>query len=75
MLCGIPVLAYKGGGIVESLSEGSTGLFFSTLDVAEFEKVFKRFEREKWNHSKIAKYAKRFVKNDFKEKVLRIANN
>lgn len=75
MLCGTAVLAYKGGGIVESLSEGSTGLFFDTLEFSEFARMFKRFKKEKWNHRKIAKYAKRFSKNDFKEKILRIVKN
>lgn len=75
MLCGTPVLAYKGGGIVESLREGSTGLFFNTLEISEFERVFKRFKKEKWNRKKIGEYAKRFSKNDFKEKILRIVKN
>lgn len=75
MLCGTPVLAYKGGGIVESTREGSTGLFFNTFKISEFERVFKVFEKEKWDHRKIREYAKRFSKNDFKENVLRIVKN
>ena len=75
MLCGTPVLAYRGGGILESLVKGSTGLFFDVMEVDEFEKVFKRFGKEKWDYEKISKYAKKFCKKDFKEKILRIVNN
>lgn len=75
MLCGTPVLAYNGGGILESLREGCTGLFFDTLNLSEFESVFKRFKKEKWSHREIAKYAKRFSKSDFKEKVLGVVKN
>ncbi len=75
MLCGTPVLAYRGGGTVESLRESSTGLFFNTLEIQEFERVFNMFEKKKWSHKKIGEYAKRFSKNDFKEKILRVGKN
>lgn len=75
MLCGTPVLAYRGGGIQESLRDGCTGMFFNTWDIFEFERVFKRFGKEKWNYKEIARYAQRFSKNDFEEKILRVVNN
>ncbi len=75
MLCGTPVFAYSGGGILESLVDGTTGLFFDVQEVVEFERVLKRFMREKWNYERISRYAKKFCKKDFKEKILRIVNN
>lgn len=75
MSCGTPVLAYRAGGILESVRELSTGLFFKNLEVMEFERVFKRFNKEKWNYKEIARYAQRFSKNDFREKILRVVNN
>lgn len=75
MLCGTPVLAYRAGGILESLREGSTGLFFDAQEIEDFEKMLKKFKKEKWDYRKISKYAQKFCRNDFKEKILRIVNN
>ena len=75
MLCGTPILTFRGGGILESVREGFDGLFFDRLNLSEFEGVFRRFKKERWNYRKIAKYAKRFSKNDFKEKILGVVNN
>jgi len=75
MLCGTPVLAYRGGGVLESVKEGSTGFFFDISSVNEFKKIFNKFKKERWDYRKIAKYAQGFGKNDFNEKILRVVNN
>jgi glycosyltransferase involved in cell wall biosynthesis len=53
--CGTPVMAYRGGGSLEIIEEGKSGLFFNEWEVKEFEKMMKRFNETKWNYNKIAK--------------------
>jgi glycosyltransferase involved in cell wall biosynthesis len=49
--CGTPVLAYKGGGSLEILKEGISGMFFNDWKVEEFKKVFNRFEQKDWDYN------------------------
>lgn len=75
MLCGTPVLAFKEGGILESMSEGLSGMFFNISSIKEFKKVFEKFEKKEWNYEKISNYAKNFCRRDFKQSILEIINN
>lgn len=69
MACGRPVIAYRGGGAVESVKEGETGLFFNEQKTDSLADAVKRFNPEKFNARKIHLHAKRFDKNIFKEKI------
>ena len=53
--CGTPILAYKGGGSVEIIKEGRSGLFFSDWAVWNFEKEMKKFNKTQWDYEEIAK--------------------
>lgn len=78
MASGVPVIAYKKGGALETIEEGETGLFFkkqSPDSLAEKVKEFKGKE-EQFNRGKIQNQAKNFsletFKKDFKTKVDKI---
>ncbi len=49
--CGTPVLAYAGGGSLEILREGLSGVFFKQWNVNEFKKNFERFKQKDWDYN------------------------
>ena len=65
--CGRPVIAYKGGGSLELISEEVNGLFFSEQQVASLMHALKRFDQIQFNRENCLKAAKRFTKNRFKK--------
>lgn len=58
---GKPVIAYKGGGVLETVIEGQSGLFFEE----DLEKVIKDLDKYRWDQIKIKENAKRFSKENF----------
>ncbi len=69
MASGVPVIALRKGGALETVREGQTGVFFEKQRVrdlikavTEFKKVEKSFDREK-----IKEYSQRFSIQRFKE--------
>ncbi len=53
--CGTPILAYKGGGSLEIIDEGRSGIFFDRWEVREFGKRMKKFKETDWNYDDISK--------------------
>lgn len=45
MACGTPVIAYRSGGVKETVVEGKTGVFFDKLRPDALEQAIKRFEK------------------------------
>jgi glycosyltransferase involved in cell wall biosynthesis len=62
---GTPVIAFAGGGFLESVVEGKTGIFVKDTDVATLGKAFKRFNQMKWDKREIQKNAEKFSKERF----------
>lgn len=67
---GVPVLAFKGGGALETVIEGKTGLFFPSQTVQSLTAMLKKFAAYQFD-SKIsqinsAKYSFRVFKRKFK---------
>ena len=69
MACGRPVIAYRGGGALESVKEGETGLFFNEQKVDSLISVVKKFNSNNFDPFKIRAHAKKFDKNIFREKI------
>ncbi|MBI1919200.1 glycosyltransferase, partial [Candidatus Microgenomates bacterium] len=69
MMAGTPVVAYRGGGYVESIIGGKTGLFFVDYSVDALVNVLRQFNKVKFNRSAIAKYAQKFSKERFKKEI------
>lgn len=67
--CGIPVIAYGTGGILETVSEGKTGIFFKEQTVKSLIEAVKEFEirQDHFDCLEIRKNAERFGKERFKE--------
>lgn len=69
MACGKPVIAYRGGGVLESIREGETGLFFDEQTSEALIKAVKKFRSKNFNSQKIRKHALKFSKEKFKKKI------
>lgn len=64
---GRPVIAFKGGGALETVKPGKTGVFFAPQTVDALAAVLASFDERKFNPEDCIKNAKRFSKNQFKE--------
>lgn len=65
MSAGTPVLAYMGGGYLDTVQEDLNGMFFREHTIEGFENVFKKFSIFKWDREKISESSKRFSKERF----------
>lgn len=72
MAAGSPVIAYKGGGYLESVIEGKTGVFFDELNKEGLTKVLKSFDKNKYKREDCLKQADKFSKEKFKEKIVNL---
>src|SRR3989344_3992349 len=71
MASGRPVIAYRGGGAVETVREGETGFFFNQQTEESLSEAVKRFNAKDFEPSKCREQAERvgievFKKNIFK---------
>ncbi|MBU0974393.1 glycosyltransferase [Patescibacteria group bacterium] len=66
---GVPIVAHKSGGPLETIIEGENGFFFNEFTVEDFGKAIKKIEKTKFDKNKIYKYSLKFSKERFKEEV------
>ncbi len=66
--CGKPVIAYRGGGALETVVEGKTGEFFDKQTPESLERAVKKFKPEKYNPEYCRQNALKFDKEIFKKK-------
>lgn len=69
MSVGTPVIAYRSGGVQESVIEGKTGLFFEGLNPESLAQAIKDFEKMKISSKECYVQASRFAKDKFKEQI------
>lgn len=62
---GCPIIAYKGGGYLESVIEDETGVFFDLLNRESLIKAINKFNKIKFDKNKLLTYAKKFSKERF----------
>ncbi len=60
MACGKPVLAYAKGGVVETVVNGKTGVFFDRQSAASLMDAIGEFEAKKFDAVSISKHAQAF---------------
>ena len=75
MSCGTPVLFFKNGGVCESVIDGKTGIGIEELSLDSFKKGLKKFNSTKWDYKNIAKYSKRFEKEEFKKEFKKVVDS
>jgi glycosyltransferase involved in cell wall biosynthesis len=68
---GRPVIAFKGGGAIDTIAEGINGLFFHNNTVESLVSAIRSFENGKYNFQPqtIRNYALRFDKEVFKQRI------
>lgn len=75
MLFGTPVIAYQGGGYIETVIEGKTGVFFDELSPNSINETIKEFEQKKFNPKDCITQAKKFSKERFKKQIQTFIKN
>lgn len=67
--CGTPVIAYRQGGVLETVVEGETGLFFNKQNVGELVQAVNNFEEIKYQFipEKIRENAEKFSRDHFRK--------
>ena len=65
---GRPTIAYRAGGALETIIDGSTGIFFDKQDVASVAEAISRFETMSWNPQTLRAQALRFDTSQFRRK-------
>jgi len=70
MLCGTPVIAFRGGGYIESIIEGKTGVFFDKATAASLIDAIKRFTAMKIYSQDCVAQARRFSEERFEKEML-----
>ena len=70
---GTPVIAYKDGGVVETISDSNpkTGIFFDKYDYKELSKILKRFDEKEFKADSCRKQAAEFSSEIFQYKLKR----
>ncbi len=73
---GCPVIAYRGGGYLESVIENNlpaqagTGIFFDELNKESIVSAINKLQKTKWNKKVIMENARKFSKERFKKEML-----
>ncbi len=65
---GRPTIAYRAGGALETIVEGSTGIFFDRQDVSSVTGAILTFERMSWDPQTLRAHALRFDVSQFRRK-------
>lgn len=69
MAQGTPVIAYRGGGYLETVVDGKTGIFFDELNAEGLAGAVQKMEKMTFNSDDCKKQAKKFSKGVFKRKM------
>ncbi len=72
MSMGTPVIAYKSGGVQETVIDRETGLFYDELTTESLTNAIKKFERMKFDSRACQKQAKKFSKERFMKEIRRV---
>lgn len=67
--CGTPVIAYRGGGVIESIIEGKTGIFFDEQSPEAIIEAVKKFKNYNFKKSDMLKNAQRFDRKKFEKDI------
>lgn len=67
--CGTPVIAYRGGGALETIREGLTGEFFDKQTLETLKEVISHFDISMYRSEVIRQHALQYDKKVFQEKI------
>jgi len=67
---GVPVIAFKKGGVMDSVIDGKTGIFFTRQNSKGLMRAVEKFARMSFKRKTLTDNAKRFSKANFRKKIL-----
>jgi glycosyltransferase involved in cell wall biosynthesis len=67
---GRPVIAFRGGGAIETVVEGVTGIFFKQPTSMSLVEAIENFESRSWNQQIMRRHAEKFDRSVFAFRVL-----
>lgn len=68
--CGTPVIAFKAGGILETVLDGKTGMFFEKQTKESLLDAIEVFEKSNWDPTTIHLHAQTFSEERFSNEIL-----
>ncbi len=74
-LAGTPVIAYKRGGVLDTVKDGVTGIFFPEPTVDSLVDAIKRFEKMKFKPEDCINQARKFSKERFQKEFGKLIEN
>lgn len=66
---GVPVIAYKKGGVLDTVIDGKTGIFFNEQNKASLSSAIAKFDNLSFNRRYLITNAKNFSKENFKRRL------
>jgi len=75
MATGCPVVAYAGGGYLETVVEGKTGTFFKEYNVESLMGAMKKVQSLKFNKTDLQEQALKFSKENFIKKMKEVVGS
>lgn len=72
---GIPVIAFKKGGALDTVIENKTGVFFNKQTKQSLVKAVQKFETMKFNKKSIISNANKFSKKKFQNSILKVVKS
>ena len=67
--CGTPVVAFGKGGVLDTIKNGETGLYFDEQSVDSLSDAIKQFETMTFDSAAVSGFASSFSASRFKEKI------
>lgn len=67
--CGRPVICYGKGGVLDTVIDGKTGVYFDEQTVDSLKKAILKFETLKFDKKKLRKHALAFDESEFQKKI------
>jgi glycosyltransferase involved in cell wall biosynthesis len=74
MSAGTPVIAYKSGGVLETVIDGKTGIFFDELTVSSLVLAIKKFEKLNLRAEDCVKQSEKFSEEKFKKAIEKVVS-
>jgi len=75
MASGRPVIAYRKGGVTETVIEGKTGLFFDEQNADSIAEVVRKFNNDDFNPTHIRAHAEQFSVKRFEKEITDFIND
>jgi glycosyltransferase involved in cell wall biosynthesis len=69
LAAGTPLIAYRGGGSLDYVQDGKTGIFFDEQSKESLVKVLQKIDTYSFDHSYIRTYAKHFSPTVFRDRM------